>query len=575
MPSPLDFLHRNNNQDEWAKRYVGNKMGIQQMQEGGESRQYSKGELSDYVEAGKQDYVDALKFWDKDTSLYDSLLKDVQLGNIVAQSLGEKDWFDKMVPGYIKDIPPAKNISGVFKSPKYGGSEEGSKDSIFVRANSPFSGSASQILGHELAHYFTPHKRGMLKPSPLFPWEYYIAGNKGWKEANELMKKTSREEFNERFYPVAEKYKDKIYSELKEKSEKMKKAGYKLPKGMQEGGDPEMPWGQKAQNAIRDMRMGWLAKKDPQLRAYLDDTGIENWQGAIARGRSSDKFTEDNEGALSDFISDQSTEFTKGGMKGAILRNIMKEQIKDGNILGDFSEEFSLETDKGKYNLEQFNPLGRIRMQQEGGYQYGGPVDEDDSWKKAVELSQSQLMGQWPNKYWVNKIYDEAGNITDVMGVPGEPESNRELNLDESTVGKGGGYEFSNREYSPVFESAPADETAHDQMNNLIFENEMKQSQGASPFSFLNRDRIDRENQELMDAVMGSVLPAAGAVSFGKGAKPMLELIKKAQKSKDFPMMKSKSMENYLRFRQQGLDKSAKKSLRNVDWIDFYMNLLK
>ena len=43
MPSPLDFLHRNNNQDEWAKRYVGNKMGIQQMQEGGESRQYSKG----------------------------------------------------------------------------------------------------------------------------------------------------------------------------------------------------------------------------------------------------------------------------------------------------------------------------------------------------------------------------------------------------------------------------------------------------------------------------------------------------------------------------------------------------
>ena len=35
MPSPLDFLHRNNNQNEWAKRYVGNKMGIQQMQKGG------------------------------------------------------------------------------------------------------------------------------------------------------------------------------------------------------------------------------------------------------------------------------------------------------------------------------------------------------------------------------------------------------------------------------------------------------------------------------------------------------------------------------------------------------------
>ena len=191
------------------------------------------------------------------------------------------------------------------------------------------------------------------------------------------------------------------------------------------------------------------------------------------------------------------------------------------------------------------------------------------------ELSQSQLMGQWPNKYWVNKIYDKDGNITDVMGVAGEPESNRELNLDESTVGKGGGYEFSNREYSPVFESVPADETAHDQMNNLIFENEMKQSQGASPLSFVDRDRIDSQSQALMDAVMGSVLPAAGAVSFGRGSKPMLELIKKAQKSKDFPMMKSKTMENYLRFRQQGMDKSAKKSLRNVDWIDFYMDLLK
>jgi len=44
--------------------------------------------------------------------------------------------------------------------------------------------------------------------------------------------------------------------------------------GMQTGGSV-MPWKQKAQNAIRDMRMGWLAKKDPQLRAYLDDTGIE------------------------------------------------------------------------------------------------------------------------------------------------------------------------------------------------------------------------------------------------------------------------------------------------------------
>ena len=29
MAKPLDFLHKDNNQDEWAKRYVGNKMGIE------------------------------------------------------------------------------------------------------------------------------------------------------------------------------------------------------------------------------------------------------------------------------------------------------------------------------------------------------------------------------------------------------------------------------------------------------------------------------------------------------------------------------------------------------------------
>ena len=269
--------------------------------------------------------------------------------------------------------------------------------------------------------------------------------------------------------------------------------------GMQEGGDPEMPWGQKAQNTIRDMRMGWLAKKDPQLRAYLDDTGIENWQGAIARGRSSDKFTENNEGALSDFTSDQSTEFTKGGMKGAILRNIMKEQIKDGNILGDFSEEFSLETDKGKYNLEQFNPLGRIRMQQEGGYQYGGAV----------------------------------------------------------------------------FESAPADETAHDQMNNLIFENEIKQSQGASPLSFLNRDRIDRENQELMDAVMSMSVPAAGALSMGKSAFGKLADFPKSKVLSQIPVMKETGKANWNQFAKKGMPKSAKKSFDNIKALSWLEDLIR
>jgi len=267
--------------------------------------------------------------------------------------------------------------------------------------------------------------------------------------------------------------------------------------GMQTGGSV-MPWKQKAQNAIRDMRMGLLAKKDPQLRAYLDNTGIENWQEAIARGQSTNKFTEDNEGSLSDFISDQSTEFTKGGMKGAILRNIMKEQIKDGNISDNFSEEFSLETDKGKYNLEQFNPFGKIRMDKEG-YQDGGAV----------------------------------------------------------------------------FESTLADETAHDQMNNLIFENEMKQSQGASPLSFLNQDRIDSQNQELMDAVMSMSVPAAGAISLGKSAFGKLANLSKSKVLNQIPGMKETGKVNWNQFARKGLPKSAQKSFDNIKDLNWLENLIR
>ena len=191
------------------------------------------------------------------------------------------------------------------------------------------------------------------------------------------------------------------------------------------------------------------------------------------------------------------------------------------------------------------------------------------------ELSQSQLMGQWPNKYWVNKIYDKDGNITDVMGVAGEPESNRELNLDESTVGKGGGYEFSNREYSPVFESVPADETAHDQMNNLIFENEMKQSQGASPLSFLNRDRIDSQNQALMDAVMSMSVPAAGALSMGKSAFGKLADFPKSRVLSQIPVNKEIQKVNWNRMVRDRLPKSADKALQNIKDLSWLEDLIK
>jgi hypothetical protein len=82
----------------------------------------------------------------------------------------------------------------------------------------------------------------------------------------------------------------------------------------------------------------------------------------------------------------------------------------------------------------------------------------------------------------------------------------------------------------PVFESAPADETAHDQMNNLIFENEMKQQSGASPLSFLNRDRIDSENQELMNAVINSVSPMMGATKIAPFNKKIFNMLGKMAK---------------------------------------------
>ena len=451
MPSPLDFLYRNNNEDEWAKRYVGNKMGIQQMQDGGESRQYSKGELSDYVEAGKQDYVDALKFWDKDTSLYDSLLKDVQLGNIVAQSLGEKDWFDKMVPGYIKDIPPAKNISGVFKSPKYGGSEEGSKDSIFIRANRQSSDEPAtdkQILGHELAHYFTPHIAGFgfseesFKNTPLY---------QSVKLQNEMAKKTTDEVFDERFFPIAEKYKDKIYSELKEKSEKMKKAGYKLPKGMQHGGPVFDPLGSNY-----DYKTAAEAGLERDERGHMDS--LDPRTGMVLKGR-------------------------------------------------------------GKYN--EWNPMVQTEMS------LGNTVEYDP---------------------------DEGRYFS----VPGG-----------------------------MYESAPADETAHDQMNNLIFENEMKQSQGASPFSFLNRDRIDSQNQELMDAVMSSSTPMMGATKIAPFSKNVFSMLSKIlQQNKKANLIKElyESKSKYLKSGKGGgwskdevntLLKRDKESYKEAGEVLYRNNLLK
>ena len=120
-------------------------------------------------------------------------------------------------------------------------------------------------------------------------------------------------------------------------------------------------------------------------------------------------------------------------------------------------------------------------------------------------------------------------------------------------------------------ESAPVDETAHDQMNNLIFENEMKQSQGASPFSFLNQDRIDEQNQLIMDAVTGSA-GAMGTVTKGVSSLLGSGTVPK-QKLRDFiynKMFKASEHGKGQPFfsRVQSLKKQFE-SLKNVD--DLYV----
>ena len=126
-----------------------------------------------------------------------------------------------------------------------------------------------------------------------------------------------------------------------------------------------------------------------------------------------------------------------------------------------------------------------------------------------------------------------------------------------------------------MYKSAPADETAHDQMNNLIFENEMKQSQGASPLSFLNQDRIDSQNQELMDAVMSMSVPAAGAISLGKSAFGKLANFPKLKVLNQIPEMLETGKVNWNQFARKGLPKSAQKSFDNIKDLKWLEDLIR
>lgn len=84
-----------------------------------------------------------------------------------------------------------------------------------------------------------------------------------------------------------------------------------------------------------------------------------------------------------------------------------------------------------------------------------------------------------------------------------------------------------------AFESAPADNTAHSQIDRLIAENEMNQTP-RTPFSFLDRDRIDRENQELMDIAMSASMPMMGATQIQKFSPKIMNMMSQLSKNPNY-----------------------------------------
>ena len=84
-----------------------------------------------------------------------------------------------------------------------------------------------------------------------------------------------------------------------------------------------------------------------------------------------------------------------------------------------------------------------------------------------------------------------------------------------------------------VFESAPADNTAHSQMDRLIAENEINQMP-RTPFSFLNRDRIDKESQELMDVAMSASMPMMGATQIQKFSPKIMNMMSQLSKNPNY-----------------------------------------
>tara|TARA_S200002703_G_scaffold36276_1_gene31385 strand:+ start:7867 stop:8667 length:801 start_codon:yes stop_codon:yes gene_type:complete len=106
---------------------------------------------------------------------------------------------------------------------------------------------------------------------------------------------------------------------------------------------------------------------------------------------------------------------------------------------------------------------------------------------------------------------------------------------------------FKKQEGGMIFETAISDNTAHSQMDRLIAENEINQMP-RTPFSFLNRDRIDKESQELMDIAMSVSMPMMGATKlkqFSPNIRNMLGKMRKDNRFSDKTIHKSLDYQKY------------------------------
>lgn len=196
--------------------------------------------------------------------------------------------------------------------------------------------------------------------------------------------------------------------------------------------------------------------------------------------------------------------------------------------------------DDGLFNakvvLKQMTDKGpRYYGGEEKGSEMMNAIDEATDIARLVmeEFPQDSIPSNMINKYVKQKkgLFDifrkqEGGSV----GLKPIPEDNKGLAKLPQKVRNKMGYM---QEGGMVFETAIADNTAHSAIDNLIAENEMNQTP-RTPFSFLDRDRIDRENQELMDIAMSAAMPMMGAMKIKKFSPKIMNMMAQLSKNPSY-----------------------------------------